>query len=76
MRYKDANKILPNVKCPYFVSVTEKAISCEGVSKSNKVVVCFETKGKKMDHINSYCYNFPNSCPIAKAVDRKYEVNK
>ena len=74
MRYGDATKVLPNVQCPYFISVTEKSISCEGVEHSKSVVQKFSTKELTQCHLQKYCYRYPNKCPIARIIDEKYEV--
>lgn len=71
MRYS-ANYV--DVKCPYFSSETAKAIHCEGYEKGQqRNSTLFDGKDEKEAHINKYCANYPNNCPLSKIIDKKYE---
>lgn len=61
------------VKCPFYSEWQDnpQAISCEGVSKGNKIKLTFY--GKKEGYIKNYCAGKYTNCIICKALMSKYE---
>lgn len=73
MRYNGSKTITGNVECPFFASVTEKSISCEGIGEADRNVMWFKAEKQMKSHVNEFCNHYPNGCPIAAAADQKYE---
>ena len=67
------NKICVEIKCPFFISETEKTLSCEGVAAGIVNVMRYKTSIAKMEQIRKYCANYPNACHIGKAAGHKYK---
>jgi len=67
------------IRCPYFVIAKaakgrdQYGITCEGVKGSKFNVIRFSTRSERQDYIDQHCCNYPNECPIAKALDDKYK---
>ena len=76
MRYGKAKDILPDIKCPFYMGMTEKSITCEGIDIAYKNMSMFSSREKCMIHIEKYCKCFPNKCYVADAINRKYEEKK
>lgn len=72
MRYGKGKDILPDIQCPFFVGITEKSISCEGIDKAYKNMSMFKSHEKCMIHIEKYCKCYPNKCTVADAISKKY----
>ena len=58
--------MLSEIKCPFFVSETEKCICCEGIETDSKNTMRFIDAKSKIKYIGKHCVNFPNECCIFK----------
>ena len=58
--------MLAEVKCPFFVSETEKCLSCEGVEIDTRNTMRFTDGKEKLKYMRKHCVNFPNNCPVFK----------
>lgn len=61
-----------NAKCPFFVSASERIISCKGVIKGSSIDVRFD----KVSRLPKYRYNFCDTlcwqgCPIAQMISQE-----
>lgn len=64
------------VKCPYYKREErkpQKKIVCEGVLERTSLHQMFETVPDLKNHKDSFCKGDYNKCPIAEALNRKYE---
>lgn len=59
--------MLAEIKCPFFVSETEKNLMCEGAGKDVKNTMRFPDKKAKMEYMRKHCVHFPNECHLFKA---------
>ena len=66
-------RICADIRCPYFTSITEKSIRCEGVEYGIGNTMRFDSASIKNDYIERFCVHFPNDCVICKAAAAKYE---
>ena len=63
------------VKCPYFVIAKSTrgergfSITCDGIGKAKYNATRFESDEARRKHIDENCCSYPNSCPIAKAIE-------
>jgi collagenase-like PrtC family protease len=73
MRYNKSKNMTADIKCPFFSSITEKSISCEGMDSSCRNVMWFVTEQERYQYVQKHCFNYPNECPIALEVEKKYE---
>lgn len=61
------------IKCPFYSEWQDNphAISCEGVSKGNRIKLTFY--GKKEGYIKTHCASKYETCVICKALMEKYK---
>lgn len=60
------------VKCPYYLKHGKFYIDCEGIERSSKTSVGFSTYKEKEQYMIRNCNHYPNLCPIAEMLDKKY----
>lgn len=63
------------IRCPYYRREDRKdrKIKCEGVVDSTEMEQRFRSNQALMDHREKYCMENYRACPLAMALDRKYE---
>ena len=57
------------IKCPYYLKHGKFNIECEGVMKSKKTSICFDTYKEKQQHIIKNCNKYPNKCSVAEILE-------
>lgn len=62
-------------KCPFYVHHSQTIIVCESPLETEETTnVLYTTpKSKKSIFMDKYCRNMWQTCPIARAINRKYE---
>ena len=73
MRYTGNTNGVVTIKCPFFMAETEKSINCEGLESSSKNSMWFKNELLKDNYIRKHCMDYPNGCPLAEGLLRKYE---
>lgn len=63
------------VKCPYYRREDRKGhqIRCEGILEGTEQYQRFNSLDAMLRHKNGYCKRAYRECPVAAALDRKYE---
>lgn len=63
------------VKCPYYrrEDRKERQILCEGLLDGTDLYQRFPSLDAMLQHKNCYCKIDYRKCPIAQALDRKYD---
>ena len=62
-----------NAKCPFFLSSSDKRISCEGITEGCVTKIEFKSKEKRNRHRRKLCDAGYNKCEIYKMLEKKYE---
>ena len=64
-----------DVKCPFFRSLTDHQLSCEGIDDNSVVRVDFKGKEGRRNHQECFCNSVINykNCLIAQMLKGKYE---
>ena len=65
--YEDAN-----VGCPYYNEESDLRIICEGLCDRSTTQQVFAARWDKANFKNRYCCTAWKSCPLAKALNQKY----
>lgn len=60
------------IKCPFFMTETDKSIYCEGCAGGSSNRLKFDRENDKRIYIVKQCYHYPNNCSIAKGAEAKY----
>lgn len=66
--YKDVD-----IKCPFFRELSNKGISCEGLTSDSLIKLWFNSPKSKEYHITEYCTRRYHNCAICKMLEAKYE---
>ena len=75
--YQSESKLLYTALCPFYQSEFKRTISCEGISTDlDTVVLRFRTEEEKKAFAEKNCMKYPNSCPLAGVINKKYEKEK
>lgn len=63
------------VRCPYYRREDRKTIQlkCEGIVEGTDLYQRFENVAGLLGHKERYCKTAYRECPLAAALDRKYE---
>lgn len=63
------------VRCPYYRCEERKnlQLKCEGLLDGTDLYQRFEDREKMGRHRKAYCMKDYRHCPLAEALDRKYE---
>ena len=64
------NKI---AKCPYYLAKGKLYINCEGIGNSTRLSSWYDTYKEKEVQFRKMCCYYPNKCPIAEMLDKKYK---
>ena len=64
---------MTNTVCPYYQRESQYTISCEGLIGETDTVQRFTKEKSKENYQQKECYRYPNECPIAKMLDRRYK---
>lgn len=68
-----------NVKCPYYINQSVNrlgttVVNCEGMTDEISVSCSKFNSYEDFEwHRKKYCYKYPNDCPLAEIISRKYE---
>ena len=60
------------IKCPYYLKHGKFYVDCEGLGKGKKTTISFDTYKEKEQHIIRNCNRYPNKCPVAEMLEKKY----
>lgn len=63
---------MTNTVCPYYQRESQYTISCEGLVEGADAVQRFTKEEDKEKYQQKECYRYPNDCPIARLLDRRY----
>lgn len=74
-KYREGN-VAVNIKCPYYRATGEKYIECEGAINDTKNKILFESVKKRHTFQGNNCFKCKNSCPLAEAIEKKYDSEK
>lgn len=74
-KYRTGN-VAVNIKCPYYRATGDKYIECEGPVNETKNKMMFQSVKKRHDFQEKNCFKCKNLCPIADAIEKKYENEK
>lgn len=66
--YKDVD-----IQCPFFKELTNKGISCEGLTDDSLIKLWFSSPKSKLYHTRVFCENEYKKCPIYRMLEAKYE---
>ena len=61
------------VRCPFYTSLKDKRISCEGITDDCNTILEFQSKLKRDTFKRKFCDNDYEKCEIFKSIWRKYE---
>lgn len=62
-----------NIKCPFYMSMVRKNISCEGITADCITNLLFNTVEKRDLHRKIFCENRYMNCEIYTMLEKKYE---
>lgn len=66
--YKDVD-----IKCPFFRELSNKGISCEGLTSDSIIKLCFSSPKGRDYHVRELCSHRYKNCAICKMLEAKYE---
>lgn len=63
------------VRCPYYCREDRKLMQlrCEGIIEGTELYQRFGSGAEMRSHKDQYCQGAYRSCPLAAALDRKYD---
>ncbi len=62
-----------NAKCPFFLSSSQRKISCEGITEDCITCLSFSSQQKRNSHRKLFCDARYRNCEIFKMLEEKYE---
>lgn len=66
-----------SVACPYYISSTQKEITCAGgLDPNGKVENKFRTEKKKREYKDRYCRSCYHACSLCKVNDRAQDFER
>ena len=69
------DNIINSVVCPFFHSVEQRKIICEGVQKKTTNHIVFQYPTEKMPYMKNFCCNVDNymNCRVCDMLSLKWE---
>lgn len=61
------------VKCPFFISSSDKCITCEGITDDCTLTLEFRKNKMKKQYRRNNCEEDYEDCELYKTLERKYE---
>ena len=61
------------IECPFFKSMKEKSVCCEGIEKGSRLELSFRSAEQKRNYIATHCSSRYRYCLIARMNDLKYD---
>ena len=61
-----------NAKCPFFLSSSDRRISCEGITEGCVTNIEFKSKEKRNRHRRTLCDAKYGNCKIYRMLEEKY----
>ena len=61
------------IKCPFYISMSNKSISCEGIIEDCVTKLIFLTCSKRDLYRHTFCNDKYQNCEICKILNKKYE---
>lgn len=62
-----------DIQCPFFKELTNKGISCEGLTDESIIKLWFNSPKAKELHTEIFCQKKYQNCEIYKMLEAKYE---
>lgn len=62
-----------NVQCPFFRTIRNRDILCEGITDDCITVIRFKTYSKMRKHCDAYCSDKYKYCEIERMLNAKYD---
>lgn len=61
------------INCPFYKSMAQKSISCEGITEDCTTKLLFTSPEKRDLHRKIFCENRYKNCEIYTMLEKKYE---
>lgn len=61
------------VKCPFYISMDNKSITCEGITEDCTNTIKFNKREEKEMHRRIFCVRKYENCEIYQMLEKKYE---
>lgn len=61
------------ILCPFYMSMAQKSITCEGITEYCTTKLLFETADKRDQHRDIFCDKKYKNCEIYRMLEKKYE---
>jgi hypothetical protein len=61
------------IKCPFYITIATKSITCEGITDECTTKLLFNTPKLRDKHCRIFCENKYQYCEIYRMLEAKYE---
>ena len=61
------------IMCPFYKSMAQKSISCEGITEECIIKLLFTSPAKRDMHRKVFCDNRYKNCELYRMLEAKYE---
>jgi hypothetical protein len=62
-----------SIKCPFYIAMATKSITCEGITDECTTKLLFTTIGKRDLHREIFCECNYSKCEVNRMLEKKYE---
>lgn len=59
--------------CPFFLSDSKQAITCEGLSAGSKTMLIFKNVQQRQEWQEKNCFLYHCTCPLKNLINEKYD---
>lgn len=56
------------VQCPFYLRDNKLSIACEGILRETETLTKFKNEEEKGKFQKAQCFQYPNTCPIARHI--------